>query len=649
MIQLFLDNNEIFIPTSQSIKLTRENPYIVSSGDYTMDVQAPLSIAANRAFFGPWHRVESKKLSATYAARLYADNLCVLNGSAKVTAVTQEYVKLQLYGDQSEFNAVFGDLYVDELPLPYISDLDYINGNIRSSSAGTSSGRTGQSRRTSSLSTRTTSSAGYTGTKDRRALSYKDEAPARFRFVPVYDEGADEVANRFTVVTNYSGVTTTPIYNARPQWSLFYIVQCVFESLGYSFDPGGYDASPYNIILVANCTAAREMAAALPHWTLKEFVEQVGRFYGCVFRFASGSLSVKMEPLSSAYAETQVEIEAEDDFSVEVDDDNTVESAGTSNLHYDLSDSDYHTPGYIDEETLAQMPLKEYASKTEMVAAYNSMSKPNKAKTLFHCPEGYYCQWLTTDAEDASSTTTELRHVNQFADLIREETDEDGDTADNTIDLKIVPAAMVDDIKIKDQFSVNRGWTVKGQHYVVMPSMAGGENDSFASPWDHEYTADRTSALGDDDEDAVSAQELLEGGTDNDESEKPDRIEVYFCILNTQQPTTKQFGGDTLATERIPLAYTAWDIKNSKGHDREKFSLSLNYEGADVCSMYKWHQPVRIDARVKYTVKFLSDTIPEASSIFLIRNKRFLCEKIEIEISDGKVKPMKTGYFYPLN
>lgn len=53
MIQLFLNNKEIYIPTSQSIKLTRENPYIISSGDFTMDVQAPLSITSNREFFGP--------------------------------------------------------------------------------------------------------------------------------------------------------------------------------------------------------------------------------------------------------------------------------------------------------------------------------------------------------------------------------------------------------------------------------------------------------------------------------------------------------------------------------------------------------------------------------------------------------------------
>lgn len=642
MIQLFLDNTEIYIPTSQTIKLTRENPYIVSSGDYTMDVQAPLSIAANRAFFGPWHRVETGKMAATYAARLYASNTCVLNGSAKVTSVTDEYVKLQLYGDQSEFNAVFGDLYIDELPLPYCKWLTYASSNRASSSGATQ----GSSRR-GTFTTRTATSDGYATKTTRRAITSDEAKSTLMSFVPVYDEAADNVANRYAVLDDHMSTQNSPqkIYNPRPQWNLLYTLKCVFETVGYTLDWGPYDACPYNIIVIANCSAPSDMAAALPHWTLKEFVEQVGRFYGCAFKFASGKLSVEMQPLSEAYSEAVTEIDAIDEFSVDVAEDNEVKSAGTSNLHYDLSDSDAHGTGYIDPDVLSQMPVKEYSSKSELEAAYNAMSDAQKTSYIFRCPEGDYCQWTFTDAEDSDTTITQLIHVNQFADLERKDSS-DGDT-ENAMDLKIVPVAIRDDLKIDAYYERSARGVVaakKPQYYVVMPSMEGSESDIFSPIV---YSGERTSALDSDD---ATVQELLEGSSSDDSSEKPDRMEVFFVYdFMTQLPTKKQYGGDTLATTAIPIAFTAWDHKNQKYQPKENFSLSMNQDESSA-NMAKWHKAFNINSATKYTIKFVNEgALPVASNVYLIRNRRFLCEKLELEIKDGTISPLVTGYFYPLN
>lgn len=48
-------------------------------------------------------------------------------------------------------------------------------------------------------------------------------------------------------------------------------------------------------------------------------------------------------------------------------------------------------------------------------------------------------------------------------------------------------------------------------------------------------------------------------------------------------------------------------------------------------------------------VKFKSADIPDPSKIYIIRNKRFVCEKIEMEVKDETINPIYTGYFYMLS
>lgn len=48
-------------------------------------------------------------------------------------------------------------------------------------------------------------------------------------------------------------------------------------------------------------------------------------------------------------------------------------------------------------------------------------------------------------------------------------------------------------------------------------------------------------------------------------------------------------------------------------------------------------------------VKFQSDDIPDPSKIYIIRNKKYVCEKIEMEVKDDDIEPVYTGYFYMLS
>ena len=57
---------------------------------------------------------------------------------------------------------------------------------------------------------------------------------------------------------------------------------------------------------------------------------------------------------------------------------------------------------------------------------------------------------------------------------------------------------------------------------------------------------------------------------------------------------------------------------------------------------------VVVDCHNQVTVKLVTDEIPDPSRIFVIRNKKFICEKIEMEVSDDGISKVKTGYFYEI-
>ena len=89
------------------------------------------------------------------------------------------------------------------------------------------------------------------------------------------------------------------------------------------------------------------------------------------------------------------------------------------------------------------------------------------------------------------------------------------------------------------------------------------------------------------------------------------------------------------------------------GTFKEKYAYSLSIctkSTNDVVTLGCLHDNgLKIDNKNCMEVKFKSDDIPDPSKIYIIRNKRFVCEKIEMEVKDDAIEPVYTGYFYMLS
>ena len=78
------------------------------------------------------------------------------------------------------------------------------------------------------------------------------------------------------------------------------------------------------------------------------------------------------------------------------------------------------------------------------------------------------------------------------------------------------------------------------------------------------------------------------------------------------------------------------------GSFRFNGGMSQNYIG-------KFHDEKKwIENKEQLVIKFISDDVPDPKKIFVFRNKRFLCDKIEMEINDTGINKLMTGYFYEM-
>jgi hypothetical protein len=557
---------------------------------------------------------------------MYVDNICIINGSAKVMSTTSDTVKIQLYGDRSEINAIFGDKYIDELALPY---------NYDSSSA-----RFGGSR-----SSWVKDDDGYKQTTaNGPKLTWADEGFSKFVYVQINDETQDAIRNMQSGVSTTTGAKELYSVKESIQFNLLYCVKSVFNALGYNCDVSQYDIEPYNHIIIANARKTAYMNCILPHWTIKEFIEQIQYFFRCSFIFDSASLHVTMWPVSQTSNNNLTMVNPSDDFSVEISDESDLKSINSSNIQYQLSDSAYHDNDYISEEKAGNLPIKLYNSYTELAAAYAAMSDNDKGYYLLRCPDGDYCEW-TYSGTTSGDVIKSLIQVNHFRDLIRT-------VDDNMIDLKIVPVAMADAVEVplyveyKPTGTTNHSSgnyfvkTSASKSYQVMPSMAGqadvsgtfgGQTDSSSTPA----------------EGPTDIQDNITGSDETSSESKPDRIEVFFYDGKTQMPTKLCYSGDETGVA-VPSVFTAWNLKNINCQEHEHWSFSLYPNTSTLKTVGGAVSKDVINDKQKYTIKFLSDNIPSANDIFIINNKRFMAEKIEINIKRGEIDRLMTGYFYEI-
>ena len=628
MITCIINGHRAYPISTSSIKVTYANQYVTDDGEYTYDITFPMNILENRVIFKNVSRLEVRKNIAKYDdCKLFCNSQLIMSGVGTILSVNEKEIKLQIVGGKSriKFNDHLEKHYIDEIQFGTADKPGYDVDK-------------GWSQKF----------------KDRITEIYRlDEDKTKFLgvegkwcFVPVRDETNDMIANFVGVdkTKQFIGYNAPFISNLAVQPNLMYIFRKVVEYEGYTIKRNDFDCKPWNQLYIASAYKTRELRRALPHWSSYTFIEEFRKLFNATIVFDDIQKTCSVIKKSELTSADSVAIEPLDEYTTDYDEDGSFSTSSTANLEYNLGDS-ANRDNYevISKKVFENFDIVHstgiFDPQNQFKGTTQSWSEKQKRQTIIECIGSYY---IYVENEDGSKTW-QLAGV--WSPLIRDS------SSDDYVEINISPAAqVVEDINFKTAIIGEDNYYEK-RCLLSIPNVK--EPDS------------KECDVDDDGFSYISVQDAIDDESTLDKSEDDQECMNIFFIIPGEVQDDNKFSW-VRAKSRWPKFKTDYRINkeycgsteggfggNGGGTFKEKYPYSLSIctkSTNDVVALGCLHDNgLRLDNKNCMEVKFKSDDIPDPSKIYIIRNKKFVCEKIEMEVKDDAIEPVYTGYFYMIS
>lgn len=631
MITCVINGMAAYPAASQSIKLTYANQYVTDDGEYSYDINFPMSIMDNRRVFHNVSRFDVSKVTQKFNdCKLYVSGRLILSGVGTIISVTEAEIKLQIVGGKSRIK------YNDRMTKHYIDEIATFG---------------------------TADKPGYTvdkgwsqGFKNLQKIYdiYRlDEDKSKFLgvegkwcFVPVRDETNDMIANFVGVdkTKQFIGYNAPFVMNLAVQPNLMYIFRKVVEYEGYKLKRNDFDCKPWNLLYIASAYKTRELRKALPHWSSYTFIEEFRKLFNATIVFDDIRKTCSVINASELTTADSVEIEPLDEYTTDYDEDGSFSTSSTANLEYNLGDS-ANRDNYevISKKVFENFKIVHstgtWDPQNQFKGTTQSWSEKQKRQTIIECNGSYY---IYVENEDGSKTW-QLAGV--WSPLIRDS------SSDDYVDINISPAAqVVEDINFKTAVIGEDNYYEK-RCLLSIPNAK--EPDS------------KECDVDDDGYSYTSVQDAIDDESTLDKSEDDQECMNIFFIIPGEVQYDKKFSW-VRAKSRWPKFKTDYRINkeycgsteggfggNGGGTFKEKYPYTLSIctkSTNDVVTLGCLHDNgLKIDNKNCIQVKFKSEVIPDPSNTYIIHNKKYVCEKIELEVKDDQIEPIFVGYFYMMS
>ena len=623
MITCIINGHRAYPISTSSIKVTYANQYVTDDGEYTYDITFPMNILANREIFKNVSRFEVAKNIAKYDdCKLYVDSRIIMSGVGTILSVNQNEVKLQIVGGKSriKFNEKLTKHYIDELDLGIADKPGYTVDKGWSQ--------------------------GFKNIQKINDIYRLDDDKSKFLgvegkwcFVPVRDETNDMIANFVGVdkTKQFIGYNAPFIMNLAVHPSLMYIFRKVVEYEGYTLKRNDFDCKPWNLLYIASAYKTRELRKALPHWSSYTFIEEFRKLFNATIVFDDILKTCSVINASELTTTDSIKIEPMDEYTTDYDEDGSISTSSTANLEYNLGGSanrgSYEVISKKVFENFENFHSEEISLDNQFVSTTLLWSEKKKRQTIIENFGDYYIY-----VEDENGKKS-WKLAGVWSPLIRDKSSED------YVDLNISPAAqVVEDINFKTGLLEDK--------YYEKRCLLSIPNDKEPDS--------KESDVDDDGFSYTSVQDAIDDESTLDKSEDDQECMNIFFIL----PGRVQIGGPNQTSlswvgnkSRWPQFLTDYRINADYRYsgiadifyDFYSLSLRKKREIGTTCLGSLHDNGLRIDNKNCMEIKFKSDEIPDPSKIYIIRNKKFVCAKIEMEVKDDAIEPIYTGYFYMLS
>lgn len=623
MITCIINGHKAYPISTSSIKVTYANQYVTDDGEYTYDITFPMNILENRVIFKNVSRLEVKKNVAKYDdCKLFCNSQLIMSGVGTILSANEKEIKLQIVGGKSriKFNDRMIKHYIDEIPFGTADKPGYTVDKGWSQ--------------------------GFKNFQKINDIYRLDDDKSKFLgmegkwcFVPVRDETNDMIANFVGVdkTKQFIGYNAPYIVNLAVQPNLMYIFRKVVEYEGYTLKRNDFDCKPWNLLYIASAYKTRELCKALPHWSSYTFIEEFRKLFNATIIFDDILKTCSVINASELTTADSLEIEPMDEYTTDYDEDGSFSTSSTANLEYNLGNSanrdNYEVITKKVFDNFEIVHSKELMGANKQFASTTlSWTEKQKRQTIIENFGNFYVYMV--DENDNKS----WKPAGIWSPLIRDS------SSDDFVDLNISPAAqVVENINFKSGLLEDKYY--ERRCLLSMPN--DKESDS------------KECDVDDDGYSYTSVQDALddESALDNSEDEQ-ECMNIFFILPGRVQSTDGSTTKLSWVGEKSRWPQFLTDYRINEGFrlgiahfEDSYFSLSLCMKSEfGTTSLGTLHaNGLKIDNKNCMEVKFKSDDIPDPSKIYIIRNKRFVCEKIEMEVKDDAIEPVYTGYFYMLS
>lgn len=622
MITCVINGMAAYPAASQSIKLTYANQYVTDDGEYSYDINFPMSIMDNRRVFHNVSRFDVSKVTQKFDdCKLYVSGRLILSGVGTIISVTESEIKLQIVGGKSriKFNDKLTKHYIDEIPFGTADKPGY------------------------------TVDKGFSQKfKDKISEIYrlnedKSEflgAEGRWCFMPVRDETNDLIANFVGVdrTKQFIGYKAPFITNLAVQPNLMHIFRKVVEYEGYTLKRNDFECKPWNLLYIASAYKTRELRKALPHWSSYTFIEEFRKLFNATIVFDDIKKTCSVINASELTTADSVEIEPLDEYTTDYDEDGSLSTSSTANLEYNLGDSanrdNYEVISKKVFDSFEIVHSEELMGSDRQFASTTLLwSEKKKRQTIIENFGDYY---IYVEDEDGNKN---WKLAGIWSPLIRDS------SSDDYVDLNISPAAQV-------VGNINFRSGLLDDNYYEKRCLLSIPNDK--EPDSKECDIDEDGYSYTSVQDALDDESMLDTSEDEQEC-----MNIFFIL-----PGRVQTGDGTNTKLSWVGEKSRWpqfmtDYRINRGYrysgisfiDDAYYSLALcmKSEIGTTCLGSLHDNGLKIDNKNCLQIKFKSEVIPDPSNTYIIHNKKYACEKIELEVKDDQIEPIFVGYFYMMS
>lgn len=633
MTELLIDGKLAALKRGTSFEYIVENRLFTDADAFSLSIELPMkNCPQNRAIYGYITRRDVMKNIQPKQAVLRSGTWSK-TGVVTIVEVTEAEVKVQFLEGQSAANnaSPLNDIYINEVDLPYPDEADATEEMCLK-------------------------------------LAQEDiDDGQEYLALPWINEHSGIIQNRLSATAEAQTLVPTSRYFPYEVETLSYqiylipLVKKLLTEAGYSYDLAIWESSNWKYLMVFNCLPAawqlKNFNRPLPHWSISELLSQIAGLMCVSITIDDAAKRVKMESIFGIIGNERTISNILDEYRETVGEEEVGFIGNRIGVYEDRGDERWRLLSCQEkiDNDLFEMIDDTYTYSQLWSVIKKQLITPyvmdifeeikNKQYNLIYkttdTDEYYirrqkltrYSVYTMTDGTEYGYPTSMLgwiEQVNQFGNPYK----------GKSVSLKILPVKIADVTPMVDISLYERDASM---HVAALDC---GEIDEV---YDIIVPPSFRSI-----EDVKRLQSMTEDVIYNEEKTVPEifgllyvgfwRKDFAHCIHNNGNSDALESNyNEVPITDRYGMPpsglMSLWD--QSVRNTQKKTSMTLSRKTVERFNM-------RVDAKEKLTVKWIDREIPNVTDVFMIDNKRYLCERIKTTFTEDGMSQLLEGDFYPL-